>query len=431
MGGTDAIQEAARLLGERLAGLRDDAGLSQEHLGQLIGYSRSTLANAETGRRPAARDFWQRCDAALAAGGVLTRQYDDLERLKHDRRTAREQAAQVERQRLRQDTTQVAGLSVEYVAYQQAEALRHELVEVVDQAAMAEASLDDWEQTAWQYGLATRYRPAAALLVDLTADFRELRRALASRRALLVPRRLMRVTAQMAGLMSLTLIKLDQRAAARHWARMAKLIAAEAGDGRLHAWVRAQEAYAHYYSGQLADAAYVAAHAQRLAGHVPCAGVALAAALEARAQAGQGRAGETSAALERAERALDGLDQDERLPSAFGYNEAQYFFHAGNAYTHLGETTAAYGTFEQALVSYPANDYLDRALVLLDRAECLVLDREPMAAVECAGQALGGLEVEQRDRMIANRAREVLSLVPPALPAARELRAAIQDGAEH
>lgn len=33
--------------------------------------------------------------------------------------------------------------------------------------------------------------------------------------------------------------------------------------------------------------------------------------------------------------------------------------------------------------------------------------------------------------MIANRAHEALSLVPVALPATRELRAAIQDGAEH
>lgn len=77
------------------------------------------------------------------------------------------------------------------------------------------------------------------------------------------------------------------------------------------------------------------------------------------------------------------------------------------------------------------NDYLDRALVLLDRAECLILADEPAAAVECAGQALAGLGIEQRDRMIANRAREVLSLAPTALPAARELRAAIQDSAQH
>jgi len=191
----------------------------------------------------------------------------------------------------------------------------------------------------------------------------------------------MRVAAQMAGLMSLTLIKLDQRAAARHWARMAKLIASDAGDDQLHAWVRAQEAYAHYYSGHLADAIYAATHAQRLAGSAPCTGVALAAAIEARAQAGLGRVNETNAALERAEQALGGLASDERQPSAFGYNEAQFHFHAGNAYTRLGETTAAYAVHEQALAAYPANDYLDRALVLLDRAECLGLDDEPAAAV--------------------------------------------------
>lgn len=425
---TEQVQEAARRLGERLAEFRRAAGLSQPQLAPLIGYSRSTVASAETGHRPPARDFWRRCDVVLSTGGELTRQHSDLEQLKVHHRQAIHQAAQAQRlARMWESVSPASGLSVEYMAFQQAEALRQELAESVDHVAMSDASLDDWEQTTWQYGLATRHRPAAALLIDLTADFGELRHVLARRRTLLAPSRLTRVTAQMAGLMSLTLIKLDQRSAARNWARLAKLIAADAGDSRLQAWVRAQEAYAYYYSGQLTDAAYAATHAQRIASNAPCAGVALAAALEARAYAGLRRPAETMAALDRAERALAGLGHEERAQSAFGYNEAQFYFHAGNAHTHLGQTAAAYAVHEQALATYPTDDYLDRALVLLDRAECLVRDDEPAAAVDCIARALGGLAADQRDRLIDNRARQVLAQVAAALPAARDLRAAIQE----
>ena len=53
----------------------------QPQLAPLVGYSRSTVANAETGRRTAARDFWHCCDEVLATTGALTRQYDELDAL--------------------------------------------------------------------------------------------------------------------------------------------------------------------------------------------------------------------------------------------------------------------------------------------------------------------------------------------------------------
>jgi len=93
----DDIEAVRRALGERLASLRTAAGLSQPQLAPLVGYSRSTLANAETGRRPAAREFWQRCDEVLATGGVLGRQYDELAARKQKRQAAAQQAARAER----------------------------------------------------------------------------------------------------------------------------------------------------------------------------------------------------------------------------------------------------------------------------------------------------------------------------------------------
>ncbi|MGH3993462.1 MAG: hypothetical protein ACRDSN_13495, partial [Pseudonocardiaceae bacterium] len=194
---------------------------------------------------------------------------------------------------------------------------------------MSEASLDDWEHTVYQYGLAHGYRSAASLLADLTADFAELRRLLDRRRAILVPTRLTRIVAQMAGLMSATHLRLDQQTAARNWSRTAKVVAAEAGDSKLHAWVLGGEAYAHYYSGNLLEAVHVAAQAQHVANQAPCTGFASTAALEARIHALFGRVKEAHAKLDRAQRALGRMDAASRTPSCFNYNEARFHHHAG------------------------------------------------------------------------------------------------------
>ena len=63
-------------LGRRLAQLRGGAGLTQGALAQRLSYSRSTLANVETGRQRVPREFWVRCDALLASGSQLTDSYD-------------------------------------------------------------------------------------------------------------------------------------------------------------------------------------------------------------------------------------------------------------------------------------------------------------------------------------------------------------------
>lgn len=97
MGGSAEIEKSRRALGSRLAEHRRAAGLSQHQLAGLIGYSRSAIATAETGRRPAARDFWQRCDQVLVTGGVLVRMCDELERLLQQRRQAAARAVQAAR----------------------------------------------------------------------------------------------------------------------------------------------------------------------------------------------------------------------------------------------------------------------------------------------------------------------------------------------
>jgi transcriptional regulator with XRE-family HTH domain len=74
-----APREARAALGAELAAYRRAAGCTQARLALLTEYSRSTIANVETGRQHVPRSFWERADAALRTGGTLATACDELE----------------------------------------------------------------------------------------------------------------------------------------------------------------------------------------------------------------------------------------------------------------------------------------------------------------------------------------------------------------
>jgi tetratricopeptide (TPR) repeat protein len=303
--------------------------------------------------------------------------------------------------------------------------LRRRVAEVIAGSGLSPAAIEDWEQTAVEYGRASRYRHPQALLDELTADFAEIYSHLQQHHPSSALRRLTRVTAQMAGLVFLTLIKLDEQVAARSWARTARVAACEAGDPMLQSWVLAQEAFVHYYSSRYIEALAVARHAQDIVGRLPCIGAVLAAALEARVHGRLSRGDDARAAIGAAEGALSALDAESVTASAFGYNEAQLRFHEGNALTHLGDVENAWRAQQRALELYPDSDYLDRTLVRLDRASCLVHDGDPTGALVYATQALTSCVEEERRGLLTIRGRAILRSLPPtvrALPAGRDLR---------
>ena len=291
---------------------------------------------------------------------------------------------------------------------QRIRALRFGIDNAVAENAMSEASIEDWERTVERFGEATRFRSSGPLLADLTVDFAELSQRLARRQPISSLRRLTVVTAHMAGLMSLTLLKLNEHEESRNWARTARIAADEADEPRVRAWVRAQDAYTSYYAGSLTTAVALAQAAQAAAANVPCAGAALASALEARAQASLGNEVAAHAALGRTMTTLERLAPDERTRSAFGYDEAQLYFHAGNTLTHLHNTSGAWEAQQEALALYPQNDYMDRALINLDRATCLAFDGDISEAVNHASRTMLELTVDQRKGLITSRARDIV-----------------------
>jgi DNA-binding XRE family transcriptional regulator len=72
----DSSAGPLEFFGAELRRWRTAAGLSQEQLGQRVGYSAAQVGKVETGDRAPSQDFAQRCDTALPdAGGLFTRLY--------------------------------------------------------------------------------------------------------------------------------------------------------------------------------------------------------------------------------------------------------------------------------------------------------------------------------------------------------------------
>lgn len=296
---------------------------------------------------------------------------------------------------------------------EQVDALQRGLAESLAAGPMTDATFEEWEYTVARHGRATRYRPEEELLLELLSDFQDLRLVLTHRHQPSAHKKLLIASAQLAGVMALTLLRLgDDRS--RAWWRTGRAAAAAAEDRAVLSWLYAQEAYQLYYGGDLYGAVELARRAQQLAGGLPCVGAALAAPLEARAHAQLGAAEPAVRALEAAETALSRLPEEDRIGSAFGYSESQLRFHAGNAWTHLGQTSRAREEHGRALELYPPTDYMDLALISLDRAMCEALDGDPAAAAAHATQTIVALPQQHRSALIICRAREVAAKVPQA-----------------
>jgi transcriptional regulator with XRE-family HTH domain len=72
----DGTASPLAFFGAELRRLRVEAGLSQEVLGQRIGYSGTMVGKIETGERAPSQDLAERCDEALDTKGLLARIYD-------------------------------------------------------------------------------------------------------------------------------------------------------------------------------------------------------------------------------------------------------------------------------------------------------------------------------------------------------------------
>ncbi|MFF8676262.1 Scr1 family TA system antitoxin-like transcriptional regulator, partial [Streptomyces sp. NPDC015242] len=79
-GGEPESSDSLRTFGAVVQGLREHAGLSREEFGELVRFSKHTVASVELGRRMPDPTFVARAEEALGMAGVLQKAAGRLER---------------------------------------------------------------------------------------------------------------------------------------------------------------------------------------------------------------------------------------------------------------------------------------------------------------------------------------------------------------
>jgi tetratricopeptide (TPR) repeat protein len=301
----------------------------------------------------------------------------------------------------------------------------------------SEAMIDRWERATAAYGTEYMTAPPQRLLCDTLLDLSDVRRMCAERQPVESAGRLCGLAGRLAGLAGIILINLGDPRLARSFFRTARIAADETGDRVLRAWVTAREALVPLYYGDPGEALALANSAADLAGRSPCAAGVMASAVAARAMArmaGHGRRSALDRAMEMLDRAHDALDDlpaSDRADTAFGYTQRQLFFHEGDTLLALGDAQRAAGAFARALRRYQTGEFLDRSLIVLGQARCLLEAGQPEQALQLSQDALLELERGRRPEIVLRAARVLGCLVAAryaGLPAVREYREALLTG---
>ena len=319
-----------------------------------------------------------------------------------------------------------------------ADRVRRRMDDALLSGTVSATMLDQWEETTVAYGRQYMTAPPLRLLCDLLLDFGDVRRMAERRQPLDYSERLCRLAAQLAGLAGMIMIDVGDARLARSFFRTARNAADETADRRLRAWVTVREALVPLYYGDPAEAAVLARAASDLAGRNPCVAGVMAPVVEARSAARQLSARpeqlphraqlRVTSLLGRAHEELCRLPAADRADTAFGYTERQFLFHEGDTLIAMRQHQRARKALDRALQLYAPAEMLDRSLVTLGMARCLLEADEPEEALRLSATTLAGLPREHRAEIVVHTARSLGESVAGRHgngPAVREYREAL------
>lgn len=276
----------------------------------------------------------------------------------------------------------------------------------LDARSISSATLERWELASEEYAGGYQVLPPHELLADVIADLTDLQQLLEQPHPVRHRQRLCRVTAQFAILAGIFASALGEYREARNWFHTGRLAAAEAGDTRLEGTLAVRSATASLYYGVPSTAYARAVEARTILGDNASPSRVRALLVEARALARMGRTAEALPLLRQAEDDFGRLSPDECSNTAFGFTQRQFYFAAGNAWTHLRCSREAWNLQNRALGSYSPDEYLDPCLVRLDRASCLARDGDIVESYHVAGKALLSLPEGHQTGMILKYAQD-------------------------
>lgn len=319
-----------------------------------------------------------------------------------------------------------------------ADRIRRRMDDALVSGTVSVTMLDQWEETTEAYGRQYLTAPPLRLLCDVLLDFGDVRRMSERRQSLDYAERLCRLAARLAGLAGIIMIDIGDARLARSFFRTARNAADETGDRKLRGWITAREAFVPLYYGDPAEAAALARAAADMAGRHPCVAGVMAPVIEARAMARQvARRREApqprslyraTSLLGRAHEGLARLPAPERDATAFGYTERQFLFHEGDTLVAIYHHQRARTALTRALQLYTPAELLDRSLITLGVARCLLEADEPEEALRLSKDTLVGLPREHRAPLVVRTARKLGDTVAGRhgdVPAVREYREAL------
>ncbi len=383
--------------GQMLRRLREERGMSLRQLAKVAGIDFGYVGQIERGERRCSAEWAKICDQTLDAHGVL---------LDHYRATvgvpARKGATVRRRAFMGSMGVLALGASSPMVAL---EAIRHGL------ALAATSSHDEWHSIAQSYITTFYVTPLARLVERLAIDLTVLEHQLVD-----FPDDidLHRAGGQMSTILAIALTSAGQTWMARRWWDTARALADKSGDLDVRVMARSQDAVKGLYDGRPLSAVLdLADETVALAPGRACAGTAGVLAAKAQALATAGRADEAKSAISEVERTTERMPAeilaDETL---FGWPEHRLRHTESFVFTEIGDTARAMVAQDRALALYPTHHHLNRSLVQMHRASCLIQRRNIAEGLRYAADVLDTVPVEMHDALLAEMARRVVAVVP-------------------
>lgn len=368
----DDLLQVRRALGRRLALLRQAAGHTQHQLSRLIHYHRSSVANVETGRQRAPRDFWQRADKLLNAGGDLLAAFDRVES-QHRRHKVDQMASQFPAETIPEVPPESG--AVRSIVQAAQETREHALN--AGALAVSDVAIEQLRDDVTR--LARRF-PELELqqIVGETLRIRDLAvRLLEHTRRPAQQSELYLIVAQAAALLASESVDLGLWSPAMQYARAAYAYGEIVGHAGACAYARGMQATIAYWTGQVDDAVQ---YAQAAADLAP-AGVARVRAYSvlARALAYRGDAGAVTTAIATAADARSQAGRDELhdvVGGEFGFTVEQQARCDGTALLQVGQVMQATDAARRALDLASATQAQWPTVVAearVDLAACLLL----------------------------------------------------------
>ena len=335
----EAVTAARRALGEELAAYRRAAGYTQDGLAKLTGYSRSTIANVETGRQHAPRDLWERADAELRAGGVLASGYDDVEAVaRRELRAAARHASTARRTRAARDQQAGSpGLLAPSLGAVSSPPASDVLPGDVHSNGLHDVSR---LRSVRQHlkAIDNAHGGGAALPMATWYMEHEVAPLLDERRGHPASRSLIEVVAQFQHDLGWAAYDAGQQELATTHFTSALRLAHSVGDRALGARILAAMSHQALYLGHVQQAIDFAQAARSSSRHPAISrATAMLAAMEACAHAAAGDARSSQRALDEAANALTSAISGEPEPDWLDFDEGGYWGHAARAYRDLGQ----------------------------------------------------------------------------------------------